>query len=101
MRAKLILTAAALAAVAVPAQAAEFYVVQDAATKKCTIVEQKPADDATVVLGEKGKAYATRTEAETATKTVQLCTAGVAGTGTTTTTGSGTTTTTSTTTTKP
>jgi hypothetical protein len=54
------------------AQTTEFYVVQDASTKKCTIVDKKPTTTTTVVVGD--GVYKTRTEAETAMKTVKVCT---------------------------
>ena len=54
------------------AQTTEFYVVQDSSTKKCTIVDKKPAVTTTVVVGD--GVYKTRTEAETAMKTVKVCT---------------------------
>jgi len=54
------------------AQTAEFYVVQDTSTKKCTIVEKKPTATTTVVVGD--GVYKTRTEAESAMKTVKVCT---------------------------
>jgi hypothetical protein len=55
------------------AQAAEFYVVQDVKTKKCTIVDKKPTTTTEVtVLG--STVYKTRTEAETGMKTVKVCT---------------------------
>ena len=64
----------ALAAVfAAPAMAAEFYVVQDTGTKRCTIVDKKPTVTTSVIVGD-GKVYTTRTEAETAMKTVKVCT---------------------------
>jgi len=72
--------AAALAAVATPALAAEFYIVQDTSTKRCTIVEQRPTTQTMVVVGD-GKVYATRTEAESAMKTVQVCSSGSVGSG--------------------
>src|ERR671922_1780076 len=46
MRTKL-LAAAALAAFVTPALAAEFYVVQDTSSKRCTIVEQLPTTQTT------------------------------------------------------
>ena len=52
--------------------AAEFYVVQDTSTKKCTIVDKKPTTT-TVVVGD-GKVFKTRTEAETGMKTMKVCT---------------------------
>jgi vancomycin permeability regulator SanA len=71
MRAKL-LAVAALAAFVTPALAAEFYVVQDTSSKKCTIVEQRPTAQTSVVIGD-GKVFTTRTEAENAMKTIQIC----------------------------
>jgi hypothetical protein len=55
-----------------PATAAEFWVVQDSGTKKCTIVEQKPTTSTTVVIG--NSAFKTRTEAESSMKTTKVCT---------------------------
>ena len=50
----------------------EFYVVQDTTTKKCTIVDKKPTTTTTVVVGD-GKAFKTRTAAETGMKTIKVC----------------------------
>ena len=47
---KAILAGAALAAAFVSPALAEFYIVQDGGTKRCTIVEQRPAPGANVVL---------------------------------------------------
>lgn len=71
-------TLAALAltiAVAAPAfaQSTDFYVVQDVKTKKCTIVDKKPTTTTTVVVGDSGKVYKTRTEAEAGMKTIKVC----------------------------
>jgi hypothetical protein len=55
------------------AQTAEFYLVQDVKTKKCTVVDKKPvATQTTITVGD-GKVYKTRTEAEGAIKTVKVC----------------------------
>lgn len=54
------------------AQTAEFYVVQDSSTKKCTIVDKKPTTTTTVVVGD--GVFKTRTEAESAMKTIKVCT---------------------------
>jgi hypothetical protein len=75
MRMKLLVAAAGFAALATPALAAEFYIVQDTGTKRCTIVEQRPTTQTTVVVGN-GKAYTTRQEAEGAMKTVKVCESG-------------------------
>ena len=71
---KLLFSAAAVTFLtgAAYAQTAEFYVVQDTATKKCTIVDKKPTTTTTVVVGD-GKVFKTRTEAETGMKTVKVC----------------------------
>ena len=68
--------AAALAtAIAFPAFAqttTEYYVVQDTATKRCTIVDKKPTTTTTVTqVGP--VAFKTRTEAETGIKTIKVC----------------------------
>ena len=65
--------AAILIAVAGPASAQSFYVVQDVKTKKCTVTETKPSSaDVTVVSGD--TVYKTKTEAEAGMKTVKVCT---------------------------
>ena len=66
---------AVLIALVLPASAqmaAEFYVVQDATTKRCTIVDKKPTTTTTVVVGD--GVFKTRTEAETGMKTIKVCT---------------------------
>ena len=84
MALKHIIAGLALAAFATPAMA-DFYVVQDTSTKRCTIVEQKPTTSTTVVVGG-GQVYTSRTEAETAMKSVEVCTSGKASGGSSTTT---------------
>jgi hypothetical protein len=72
---KKLLISGAIAAFAVTgayAQTAGFYVVRDATTKKCTIVDQKPTTTTTTVVGD--GVYKTRTEAETSMKSVKVCT---------------------------
>jgi hypothetical protein len=75
MRLKLLVVAAGFAALATPALAAEFYIVQDTGTKRCTIVEQKPTSQTTVVV-DNGRTFTTRQEAEGAMKTVKVCESG-------------------------
>jgi hypothetical protein len=73
MKTKAIIAAAILTAIAAPAFAEGFYVVQDAKTKRCTITETKPTtSETTVVSG--NTVYKTRAEAETGMKTVKVCT---------------------------
>jgi hypothetical protein len=74
-------------ALVTPALAAEFYVVQEPTTKKCTVVSEKPTTEKTVIMGN-GHVYTSRSEAQTALK--EVCK-------TTSTSGSSTTTTTTTT----
>jgi hypothetical protein len=66
-------TVFAVTTVAGTANAAEFYVVRDATTKKCTIVDTKPTTT-TVTVVDNGT-FKTRTEAETGMKTMKVCTA--------------------------
>lgn len=74
MKFKTIAASALIAACVTPALAAdEFYVVQDVKTKKCTIVDKKPVDSTTTVVGPSGTVYKTRTEAEAGMKTVKVC----------------------------
>lgn len=75
MALKHVLAGLALTALVTPAVAAEFYVVQDTSSKRCTIVEQKPTTTTTVVVG--NGTYTSRTEAETALKSVEVCSSGM------------------------
>lgn len=77
MKKFLIATAvSALAATSAFAQTAvvagEYYVVRDASTKKCTIVDKKPTTTTTTIVD--NGTYKTRTEAETGMKTTKVCT---------------------------
>jgi hypothetical protein len=73
---KKLLISTALAAFAVTSAFAqttsEFYVVRDATTKKCTIVDKKPTTTSTTVVD--NGVFKTRTEAETGMKTMKVCT---------------------------
>ncbi|WP_342712841.1 hypothetical protein AAFG13_17940 [Bradyrhizobium sp. B124] len=73
MKLKTLVAAALMTAVAAPAFAEGFYVVQDAKTKKCTITETKPTTTETAVVSG-DTVYKTRAEAETGMKTVKVCT---------------------------
>jgi hypothetical protein len=74
MKKTLLIGALAFAAstIAQTAMAAEFYVVRDATTKKCTIVDTKPTTS-TVTIVDNGT-FKTKTEAETGMKTMKVCT---------------------------
>ena len=54
------------------AKAAEFYIVRDATTKKCTVVDAKPTTTTTTIVGD--GVYKTRVEADSAIKTTKICT---------------------------
>jgi hypothetical protein len=71
MMMKYALCGIALAALVTPALAAnEFYVVQDSATKGCSIVEAKPT---VVTMKVVGAAYDTKAKAEVAMKADKTC----------------------------
>jgi hypothetical protein len=53
-----------------PAFAAEYYIVQDAQTKQCSVMEGRPAPGTASVLG---AAYVDKAEAESRMKTIRLC----------------------------
>jgi len=74
MRTKLLLAAASMVAFATPALA-DYYVVQDSSTKRCSIVEQRPTTQTSVIVGD-GKVYKSRAEAESGMKTVKVCDSG-------------------------
>jgi len=52
--------------------ATEYYVVRDASTKKCTVVDKKPTTTTTTVVD--NGIFKTKTEAETGMKTMKVCT---------------------------
>ena len=69
------LVSVALAGFVLTAQtavAAEFYVVRDATTKKCTVVDTKPTTTTTTIVD--NGTYKTKTEAESGMKTTKVCT---------------------------
>ena len=71
---KTILALAVSTALVVPAAAqATFYIVQDTATKRCTIVKERPTTTTMVIVGDSGKVYTTEAEAQTAMRTVKVC----------------------------
>ena len=68
------LVAAFAVGFALPAMAASdqsWYLVQDAKTKKCEVVEQKPAGAAYTIIG--GNGHKTRLEAQEIMKTTKAC----------------------------
>jgi hypothetical protein len=74
MTGKYLIAAALVSVCAVTASAqttTEYYVVQDSATKKCTIVDKKPTTSTMVQVGP--VAFKTRNEAEAGMKTITVC----------------------------
>lgn len=61
-----------LATAATAQVATEYYVVRDATTKKCTVVDSKPTTTTTTIVD--NGIFKTRTEAETGMKTIKVCT---------------------------
>jgi hypothetical protein len=78
---KTILAVAALAAVSVTPALADYYIVQNPTTKRCTIVEQRPANPGIgiVIGGDQG--FGIRAEAENRMKTVEVCRESTTGSG--------------------
>jgi len=66
-----VLAFAATSAFAQTTVSTEYYVVRDATTKKCTIVDKKPTTTTTIV---DNGVFKTKTEAETGMKTMKVCT---------------------------
>jgi hypothetical protein len=62
----------AASAIAETAMAAEYYVVREATTKKCTVVDSKPTSTTTTIVD--NGTFKTKTEAETGMKTMKVCT---------------------------
>jgi hypothetical protein len=74
---KLKFAVAALALViATPSFAADYYVVQNAKSKKCSVATKKPASAKVVLVGD-GTAYKTKNEAKAAQKAADACKAKV------------------------
>lgn len=68
---KYVVVAAVLIAVATPALAAEYYVVQDPSTQKCKIIGSKPDGQTMVMIGT--AAYETKEEAKAAKQAAAEC----------------------------
>jgi len=74
MKSFILSSAVAVFAITASAQPsfADYYVVRDASTKKCTVVEAKPTTTTTTVVD--NGMYKTKTEAESGMKTTKVCT---------------------------
>jgi hypothetical protein len=66
-----IFVGAALATFVVTPSLADYYIVQNPTTKRCTIVEERPAPGIGVVIG--GLSFGVRSEAESRMRTVEEC----------------------------
>jgi hypothetical protein len=76
MKTKVILACVLAVGVASPAWA-DFYIVQNNKTHKCSVAKSKPSEKSkTVVLVGDGTAYKTKDEATTAMGSVDTCKAG-------------------------
>jgi len=74
---KAILAVTLCAAFATPAFA-DYYIVQEPTTKRCTIVQERPANPGLgVVIG--GVGFGVRTEAESRMKTTEVCSESTSG----------------------
>lgn len=83
MKAPILLAGAMVAAFTGTAMA-DFYVVENPTTHKCTVVTQKPTTTTETVVG--NTVYKTQSEAEAGMKTIKVCSDTTTGSGTTTTT---------------
>ena len=68
---KYVLASALVVALAAPAFAAEFYVAQSAADKKCSVVEAKPDGKMSMMIGK--ASYKSKDEADKAMKAATKC----------------------------
>jgi hypothetical protein len=73
-----LIIAAGLVALASPAFAADYYIIQNPTTKVCTITEERPASSGGIVVG---TPFGARVEAESHMKIVKECTEGTTGSG--------------------
>ena len=74
MKSLVLSTVLAVFAITASAQTsfADYYVVRDASTKKCTVVDTKPTTTTTTVVD--NGTYKTKTEAESGMKSTKVCT---------------------------
>lgn len=75
MKLTLALSGIALAGFILPAaaQTEDYWVVQDARSHHCQIVDQRPETRDMTIVGGDGVVYHTRVEAENAMRTVKVC----------------------------
>jgi hypothetical protein len=73
---KALMIGVGLAAIVTPALA-DYYIIQEPTTKRCRIVEERPAPNAGVIIG--GSGFGVRVEAENRMRTVEVCREGTTG----------------------
>jgi len=67
---KALMIGVGLAAIVTPALA-DFYIIQEPTTKRCRIVEERPAPNVGVIIG--GAGFGVRVEAENRMRTIEVC----------------------------
>ena len=67
---KALMIGVGLAAIATPALA-DFYIIQEPTTKRCRIVEERPAPTVGIIIG--GSGFPVRVEAENRMRTIEVC----------------------------
>jgi hypothetical protein len=67
---KALMIGVGLAAIVTPALA-DFYIIQEPTTKRCRIVEERPAPSAGIIIG--GAGFGVRVEAENRMRTIEVC----------------------------
>ena len=68
---KRLLTCLGIVALTTPALCAQYFIVQDPETNRCTITDQPPAPNAGVIVGD--GAYGDRATAEADMRTIAAC----------------------------
>jgi hypothetical protein len=76
---KALITGVALAALYSAPTLADFYIVQEPTTKRCRIVEERPAPGVGIIVDDRG--FGVRVEAERQMQTVEICREGTTGSG--------------------
>jgi len=73
---KALMIGVGLAAIATPALA-DYYIIQEPTTRRCRIIEERPAPSAGVIIG--GGGFGVRVEAENRMRTIEVCREGTTG----------------------
>ena len=68
---RVVFVGVALAALVVTPVFADYYIIQEPTTKRCRIVEERPAPSVGVVIG--GAGFGVRTEAESRMRIIEEC----------------------------